>query len=214
MRRSAALILTGLSFFCGCCKPNADMRGEEQRPAVAMELPRAIRSRLDAAGWSDRVGDQLALWVSVERQALFGIEKGGVRFVYSCSTAAKGTGNKVNSNQTPLGWHRIDERIGSGLPLGAVFDERVFTGEVWTPDSPTAKDLILTRIMWLRGLEDGVNAGPGIDSHDRYIYIHGTPAEARLGCPASHGCIRLSNRHAADLFDRTAEGTLVLITDW
>lgn len=214
MRLSIALILTGWSCLpCGCKSP-CEAGGGEGALAVASELPPDIRARLDAAGWTERVGDGLGLWVSVTRQELIGLAQGRVSFVYSCSTAKKGVGHRENSNQTPLGWHQIDERFGDGLPEGAVFSERTFTGQVWTPDQATEKDLILTRILWLRGLEAGVNAGPGIDTHDRYIYIHGTPAEGQLGRPASLGCIRLSNKHVVELFDRTTTGTRVLITEW
>ena len=73
---------------------------------------------------------------------------------------------------------------------------------------------MLTRILWLSGLEPGVNKGPGIDSHARYIYIHATPAEEKLGTPASWGCVRLSNRDVIELFERTPIGTRVLITEW
>ncbi len=129
----------------------------------------------------------MGLWISVANQELIGIRDGIVQFRYPCSTASRGIGSRENSYQTPLGWHMIDERIGDGLPLGAILIERKFTGDVWKPGMKTEKDLVLTRILWLRGLEPGVNRGTGIDSHARYIYIHGTPAEAKLGMPASMG---------------------------
>ena len=164
-------------------------------------------------GWPEMAGTDVGLWVSVERQALFGVQNGVVVFGYPCSTAAKGTGNQAASKQTPLGWHEIRERLGDGLPPGAVFNERQPTTRVWTPDTKTDRDFILTRIMWLAGLEPGVNAGPGVDSHERYIYIHGTPAEDKIGTPASMGCVRLANQHVIDLYDRTKSGTRVLITE-
>lgn len=183
-------------------------------PTVGRPLPEDMALALDASGWVARVGDGLGLWVSVARQELIGIKGDCVKFVYRCSTAARGTGNKENSYQTPLGWHEIAERIGDGLPPGAIFNERKYTGKVWTPDSPTTKDLVLTRILWLSGLEPGVNAGPGIDSHERYIYLHGTPAEEKLGTPASWGCVRLSNRDVIEVFDQCPKGTRVLISEW
>ncbi len=179
-----------------------------------MRLPDHEARRLADAGWGERVGEGLGLWVSVERQALFGIEHGLVKFGYRCSTAARGTGNRVDSNQTPLGWHEIAEVIGNGLPEGAVFSERKYTGKVWKPGEVTEKDLILSRILWLRGLEPGRNAGPGVDSYARYIYIHGTPAEDKLGTPASMGCVRLSNKDVIHLSERVKVGTRVLITEW
>jgi hypothetical protein len=178
------------------------------------DLPAAYQEQLRTAGWNERVGDGLGLWVSVARQELFGVRSGRVAFKYRCSTAAAGTGSRIGSWQTPLGWHVIDERFGDGLPVGAVFKERKYTGRVWNPENPTRDDLILTRIMWLRGLEPGVNLGEGIDSHVRFIYIHGTPDEDKLGTPASLGCIRMSNRDVAELYDLTTTGTPVLITEW
>lgn len=214
MRRTAilmALLLFGMSAPLKC---NRSGRPTVREPTVGRELPDGIASRLDDAGWSRYVGDKLGIWVSAARQQLIGIERGRVRFVYTCSTAAKGLGCRENSYQTPTGWHEVDERIGEDAPLGAVFVERKFTGKVWTPDDPTEKDYVLTRILWLRGLETGVNAGPGVDSHDRYIYIHGTPAEDKLGTPASMGCIRLSNHNVIELFEQTPAGTRILITEW
>ncbi len=183
-------------------------------PVVGSPLPDEMAARLDAADWPEYAGKSLGLWVSEARQELIGIEASRVQFIFRCSTAVRGTGNKENSYQTPLGWHEITERIGDGLPSGAIFNERKYTGKVWTPDSPTTKDLVLTRILWLSGLEPGVNKGPGIDSHARYIYIHGTPAEEKLGTPASWGCVRLSNRDVINLFDRVPKGTRVLITEF
>lgn len=177
-------------------------------------LPQSDWQRLQEAGWEQRVGSGLGLWVSVSRQKLIGIERGKVRFVYVCSTAAKGTGNRENSYQTPLGWHQVAERFGEGLPWGAIFSERKFTGRIWSPKDNTTKDLVLTRILRLRGLERGVNQGPGIDSYARYIYIHGTPAEDKLGTPASMGCVRLSNEDVIRLYETTPSDTKLLITTW
>lgn len=177
-------------------------------------LPDDVRQRLDDVGWKARVADRLGLWVSISGQRLVGIQSGVAQFVYPCSTAARGTGNREGSNQTPLGWHEVAERIGDGLPEGAVFTERKYAGRAWTKDAPTEKDFVLTRILWLRGLEPGTNLGKGVDSHDRYIYIHGTPAEDKIGTPASLGCIRMRNRDVIELFDCAPIGTPLLITEW
>ena len=181
---------------------------------VGQSIPASLRERLAAVDWDAHVGDRLAIWVSVYWQRLVVIRAGMIESIYSCSTAARGTGNQEGSNQTPLGWHEVAERFGDGLPVGAVFNERKFTGRVWSADQPTEKDFVLSRIMWLRGREPGVNAGPGIDSHDRYIYIHGTPAEKKIGRPASMGCIRMLNKDVVELFGRVPTGTPVLITEW
>ncbi len=182
---------------------------------ASMEIvPVEVRERLESVGWNERVGKGLGLWVTARWQRLIGIEDGVVRFVYPCSTAAKGLGNQEGSYATPLGWHIIVERIGDGLPIGAVLSERKFTGKVWQPGQVTEKDYVLTRILWLRGLESGINLGRGVDSYERYIYIHGTPAEGRIGEPASMGCIRLKNRDVIALYDAVGNGTPVLITEW
>lgn len=214
MRRSAlvilsCLVLSGSQVVCR----NMETK-DSSALIVGRPLPESIARQLDDAGWPSRVGRELGIWVSAAKQQLVGIEDGRVAFVFPCSTASKGLGSRVNSYQTPTGWHEIDDRIGDGAPLGAIFVERKFTGKVWVPEQPTDKDYVLTRILWLRGLEPGHNAGPGIDSKERYIYIHGTPAEDKIGTPASMGCVRLSNRDVIEVYDRTAKGTRVLITEW
>jgi len=208
------LIAALLAVRLGCRMFDPPVEQPSTQPASNEALPAEIWARLRAAGWQERAGDTLALWVSVARQRLIGVKAGRVEFIYTCSTAARGTGNREGSNQTPLGWHEIAERIGEGLPEGAILVERKYTGRVWSGQTPTEKDYVLTRILWLRGLEPGVNSGPGIDSHDRFIYIHGTPAEDRLGTPASMGCVRVSNADVIALFDRVPVGTRVLLTDW
>lgn len=134
---------------------------------------------------------------------------------YPVSTALNGAGEASGSYRTPRGRHRIADKIGAGAPLFAAFKARVSTGEIWTPaldaECPE-RDWILTRILWLDGLEPGRNKGGAVDSHDRYIYIHGTHEEHRIGAPASHGCIRMKNADVADLFDRVKTGTEVRIS--
>lgn len=191
--------------------------GDEKAPAepkAGKLVPDAIAAKLIEAGWDERVEGGLGLWVSAARQELIGIRGDRVEFVYLCSTAARGMGNRENSNQTPTGWHKIEERIGGNAPWGTIFVERKSTGKTWATDQVTEKDYVLTRIMWLRGLEPGINAGPGVDSHDRYIYIHGTPAEDKIGTPASMGCIRLRNDDVITLFETVESGTPVLMTEW
>lgn len=134
---------------------------------------------------------------------------------YAVSTAANGAGEQTGSFCTPRGRHRIAEKIGAGVPLYAAFKARQPTGEIWTPgldaDNPE-RDWILTRILWLEGLEPGKNKGGAVDTHDRYIYIHGTNEEHKIGAPASHGCIRMKNADVAQLFDLVEVGTEVRIS--
>jgi lipoprotein-anchoring transpeptidase ErfK/SrfK len=134
---------------------------------------------------------------------------------YPISSAAAGAGEQNGSYRTPRGRHRNADKIGAGAPLFAVFKGRVPTGEIWTPEldrTQPGRDWILTRILWLEGLEPGRNRGAGVDTHDRYIYIHGTNEEHRIGTPASHGCIRMKNADIVELFDRVAVGTRVDIS--
>lgn len=136
---------------------------------------------------------------------------------YPISTAKNDTGQKIGSECTPLGKHCIIEKIGAGLPINSVFVARKFTGEIY--DEALAKtfpdrDWILTRILRLKGLEDGKNAGidsDGVccDSLARFIYIHGTPDSEPMGIPRSHGCIRMKNADMVALFDRVTVGMVV-----
>lgn len=140
---------------------------------------------------------------------------------WAVSTAAAGIDAREGSGGTPPGVHRVLRRIGAGAPVGAIFLSREPVGLTWpvnpadgatAPDgTPLPADLILTRILTLDGQEEGVNRGPGVDSVARYIYIHGTNAEDRLGTPCSHGCVRMANADVLALFDLVREGDPVVI---
>jgi L,D-transpeptidase YbiS len=123
---------------------------------------------------------------------------------YAISTSSFGLGTEGGSMKTPTGRFRIAEKIGQGMPVGTVFKSR-------RPVKATKKllrdeDLIMTRILWLEGVE-AANA----NTHDRFIYIHGTNHEERIGEPASHGCVRMRNADVAALFERVRIGTPVVI---
>ncbi|MEM7398652.1 MAG: L,D-transpeptidase family protein, partial [Pseudomonadota bacterium] len=148
--------------------------------------------------------------VDVARQTATLILNGTAAASWPVSTARNGIGGEENSFKTPPGWHRIDRKIGAGAEAGAVFSSRELTGETWR-GKDTENDLILTRILTLDGLEEGLNRGPGCDSLERYIYIHGSNHEADIGRPASCGCVRMSNTDVVTLFDAALEGDLVLI---
>jgi len=133
---------------------------------------------------------------------------------YVISTAEKGLGCLLDSFQTPTGVHRISHKIGANATSGSVFVARQDSGEViadYATLGASKDDKITSRIMWLEGLQDGVNKGAAVDTASRYIYIHGTPDVQQLGKPVSHGCVRLSNHDVIDLFARVAEGCLVFI---
>ena len=176
--------------------------------ARALGLARAALARRAApAGLPSRL-----LVVDVERQRAVWLEDGAAKEVWPVSTAEAGIGGGEGSYRTPPGWHRVHRRIGEGAEQGSVFVSREPTGELWRGEARD-DDLILTRILTLDGLEDGVNRGPGHDSLERYIYLHGTNHELLLGRPVSHGCVRFSNAGICGLFAEMREGDYVLIAE-
>jgi len=150
------------------------------------------------------------LVVDAERQLAIWLEDGTAAAVWPVSTARAGIGGEEGSFRTPPGWHRIKARIGADAEPGTIFVSRVPTGDMWRGETRD-DDLILTRILTLEGLEDGVNRGAGRDSLARYIYLHGTNHESLIGRPASHGCVRLANADICALFARVREGDLVFV---
>jgi L,D-transpeptidase YbiS len=132
------------------------------------------------------------------------------------SSARKGPGERLGSEQTPRGRHVVRARIGAGLPAGAVLVGRRPTGETWSPALARAhpgRDWILSRILWLSGLEPGRNRLGEVDTMRRFIYIHGTPDDQPMGTPGSHGCIRMRNADVIELFELAPPGTEVLISE-
>jgi len=154
------------------------------------------------------------IFVSIKKQRLYHIKNDTIIKEYIISSSAYGIGSETGSNKTPLGLHKVNQKYGEKTPINGRMVGRVFYGEIATiyKDSTKSKtDDVTTRILWLEGLEQGGNKGEGIDSFKRYIYIHGTSEEGRLGTPASHGCIRMRNKEVIDLYNKVAIGTLVLI---
>ena len=130
------------------------------------------------------------------------------------SSAKNGVGQEYNSERTPCGRHLIRAKIGAGQPANSVFVSRRPTGEIYSPQLRALypqRDWILTRILWLSGLEPGKNRSGRVDTMRRYIYIHGAPDEDRMGVPSSHGCIKMKNSDVIQLFDLTVPGTRVNI---
>ncbi|MCL2690534.1 MAG: L,D-transpeptidase, partial [Chitinispirillia bacterium] len=148
--------------------------------------------------------------VSIEQQTLYYYQKSILAATFTISTSSYGIGNKEGSNKTPLGLHRIENKIGEDAAPWTIFKSRENTGVIWQPGM-NDENQILSRILRLRGLEEGVNAGAGIDSYDRYIYIHGTNHEEKLGTPMSHGCVCMKNDDIIKMFHIVKEGTLVYI---
>ncbi|HUX92041.1 MAG TPA: L,D-transpeptidase [Gallionellaceae bacterium] len=141
-------------------------------------------------------------------------DSGGLLRSYAVSTALNGPGEEANSNCTPRGKHVIRARIGAGQPANTVFVRRRPTGEIYTPQLGAqfpGRDWILTRILWLSGCEPGYNRLGSSDTMRRYIYIHGTPDERKMGVPASHGCVSMRNADLLELFELVTVGTIVHI---
>lgn len=156
----------------------------------------------------------LFLDISIAAQCLTVMDSGKEIRRYPVSTAKNGTGEQRGSECTPLGWHSIRAKIGSEQPVNSVFKGRRPTGEIYSNELGRLypqRDWILTRILWLGGLEPGKNRYGNVDTCWRYIYIHGTSDEALIGCPVSHGCIRMKNIDMLDLFERVQAGVKVCI---
>ncbi len=132
---------------------------------------------------------------------------------FTVSTSLRPPSTVKGSLGTPLGLHSIAEKIGHGQPPGMVFRARVSTGRHFTElsDDENRENLVTTRILWLHGLEPGVNQGGDVDSHDRYIYIHGTNHEDRIGTPQSAGCVLMRNLDLIELFEEVRVGDQVWI---
>lgn len=135
---------------------------------------------------------------------------------FRISSASNGPGELNGSGCTPRGWHTVRAKIGAGAPLGAVFVGRRSTGEVYDDALGQAypqRDWILTRILWLSGLEVGFNRLGKRDTMRRYIYIHGCPDTEPMGIPGSAGCIRMQNDELIELFEQVPVATPVLIQE-
>ncbi|MGP0174018.1 L,D-transpeptidase family protein [Pseudomonas sp. NCHU5208] len=145
-----------------------------------------------------------SLHISLADQMLYGFAAGRLRVRFAVSTALNGPGERNGSGCTPRGLHQVRARIGAGLPLAAVLRGRRWTGEVWSPELHQqfpGRDWILTRILWLSGLELGRNRLGEVDTFRRYIYLHGTPDTEPMGEPLSHGCVRMRNADMLTLFE-------------
>lgn len=145
------------------------------------------------------------LIISVRDQKLMLLQNGAKLATYPVSTSKFGIGDDWGRMTTPLGFLQVAQKIGDHAPTGAVFRNRRFTGEILKPNAP-GRDPIITRIIWLRGLE-----ASNAHAFSRCIYIHGTPEEKRIGRPASYGCIRMKSRDVAALYAQVPLGAIVEI---
>lgn len=158
----------------------------------------------------------LELYIDLSLQQLALLNGSEVIVTYSISSGKNGIGEKKGSGQTPRGWHKIRAKIGTNALLNTVFVGRRPTGEYYSPELAKQfpeRDWILTRILWLSGLEKGKNRLGEVDTMQRYIYIHGSPDTAIMGVPGSKGCIRMHNHDIVELFNKVNVGTKVLIKE-
>lgn len=147
------------------------------------------------------------LYVSVPDQRLLVLRDGQPAAYYPISTSKFGLGSRPGSYATPVGEFRIREKIGHGLPKGAVLKSRQPTGEILPVNAP-GRDPIVTRILWLDGQEPHNR-----NAYERFIYIHGTPEERTIGTPSSYGCIRMRSRDVIELFDMVGVGARVRVIE-
>ena len=173
------------------------------------------------------INSEKYILVIPSKQILFLISKGVAIFSYPVSTSKFGLGNENDSFKTPPGLHYIADKIGEDMPKMTIFKGRrtlvnnLTLADLGLPENTdirnehfaTHDDVITSRILWLKGHEDGVNKGDNIDSYTRYIYIHGTAHEDKIGTPDSHGCVRMNNNDVIELFDNTFVSMPVLIAN-
>lgn len=159
----------------------------------------------------------ISLKVLISEQKLYIYNQQDIIKTYLISTAKNGAGEVFGSEQTPRGWHIIRAKIGDREPINSIFIGRRPTGQHYTPELKhqyPERDWILTRILWLSGLEKGKNRLGRVDTMRRYIYIHGTSDEAQIGTPLSKGCIRMRNQDIIELFDTVPVGARILIQEY
>ncbi|MDA8808332.1 L,D-transpeptidase [Gammaproteobacteria bacterium] len=158
--------------------------------------------------------NNLTIEIDISKQRLFLLDNMEIVRSYPISSSKYGEGSTQNSFKTPLGNHVIKEMIGNNAIKNTIFTSRINTkrqAEIIHDEAKSDNDYVTTRIMWLDGQEEGKNKGKGVDSYERYIYIHGTHEEGLIGQKASHGCIRMFNSDVVELFNDVKKGTKVYI---
>ena len=158
--------------------------------------------------------DSLTIEIDISKQRLFLLNNMEIIRSYPISSSKYGEGSTQNSFKTPLGNHVIKEMIGRDAIKNTIFTSRINTkrqADIIHDLTNSDNDYVTTRIMWLDGQEEGKNKGKGVDSYQRYIYIHGTHEEGLIGQKASHGCIRMFNSDVIELFNDVKKGTKVYI---
>jgi hypothetical protein len=174
------------------------------------EISNQIASKL--SGNAALINERPFIYINTSEQCLHHVDiEPEFTQRYSISTAVAGVGNRNDSHKTPSGIHRIKQKIGAGEALGTVFKGRLPIGRITSQTDNQDDDEITTRILWLDGMEPDINLGGVDDTFARYIYIHGTSDEMRIGQAVSHGCIRMKNLEVIKLFDDVLINDLVLI---
>lgn len=169
------------------------------------------------ANIADRFSESVTQpWILVDtsKQCLYLINADILQSSYPISTSKYGLGEEQDSYKTPQGAHVIAQKVGDDCERNEILRAREPTGEcaeIISQAASSQQDLVLTRILWLKGLEPGKNSGEGMDSFQRYIYIHGTQEEGLIGTPASHGCVRMLNDDVIELYANVEEDTFVYI---
>ena len=156
----------------------------------------------------------MTIFIDIEQQRLQLRQGDETLMDVAVSTAKNGPGEVVNSECTPRGWHQVRAKIGDAASANTVFVGRRPSGEIYTPamrEQFPQRDWILTRILWLSGLEPGKNRLGSVDTMRRYVYIHGCPDDDVMGVPSSHGCIKMRNTDVERLFNSVSPGTRVWI---
>lgn len=162
----------------------------------------------------DHLDTYQSIIIDISEQRLYLKQFGIIIESFPISSSKFGEGEKQDSFKTPLGMHEIKTKIGENVPINTIFVSRINTkrtANILHEPHDTDDDYVTSRILWLDGLEKGINSGDGVDSYSRYIYIHGTHEEGLIGQKASHGCIRMFNNDVVSLYKKVSKGTKVHI---
>jgi lipoprotein-anchoring transpeptidase ErfK/SrfK len=205
--KTVKAIFFSLMLLCACsacCNPN-----------VPYVPPEQVKDHIVTMGVQP---SETIIVVDTKKQTLNLVENNKIKKSYVISTGKKGLGQRANTYKTPLGLHRIYQKIGDGVPKYGIFNKRQYVGATWkkVPPSKHTKDYISTRILRMEGLQPGFNRGRdwlgrNVDTDQRAVYIHGTTMENKLGFPSTKGCVHMSANDVIALFKEVPEGTLVWI---
>lgn len=204
--RWIALVLLNLSLFSSSSAQALDK--------ISFSLDKVIQ-QIASLGFKPT---QNMIVVDTKKQVLAVLEQNKVIKTFTISTGKRGLGQQANTFKTPIGLHRINEKIGEGVPKYGIFHKRRYIGHAWKPipRHKQRKDFISTRILRLEGLQPGFNkgrdrSGKSVDTENRGVYIHGTTMEWKLGYPSTKGCVHMSAKDVITLFNEIPNGTLVWI---